>query len=95
MLGVLIFDSVVPFIAFTVLYLGINAISVPVLQALRSALRQRQPVLRLPEYLSPVLPVLRHRILCRTCLYFRSRIRDISMYFSQSLSFLLIPPSIH
>lgn len=36
MLGVLIFDSVVPFILFTVLYLGINAISVPVLQALIS-----------------------------------------------------------
>lgn len=36
MLGVLMFDSVVPFILFTVLYLGINAISVPVLQSLVS-----------------------------------------------------------
>lgn len=36
MLGVLIFDTVVPFILFTILYLGINAISVPVLQSLVS-----------------------------------------------------------
>lgn len=36
MLGVLLFDAVVPFILFTVLYLGINAISVPVLQSLVS-----------------------------------------------------------
>ncbi len=36
MLGVLIFDAVLPFILFTVLYLGINAISVPVLQSLVS-----------------------------------------------------------
>jgi len=32
----LIFDTVVPFILFTILYLGINAISVPVLQSLVS-----------------------------------------------------------
>ncbi len=36
MLGVLIFDTVVPFILFPLLYLGINAISVPVLQSLVS-----------------------------------------------------------
>ncbi len=36
MLGVLIFESVLPFILFTILYFGINAISVPVLQSLVS-----------------------------------------------------------
>ena len=36
MLGVLIFSSVTPFIFFTILYLGINAINTPVLQSLIS-----------------------------------------------------------
>ena len=36
MLGVLFFETVTPFILFTVLYLGINAINVPVLQSLIS-----------------------------------------------------------